>query len=73
MEHVPKPDLESPLEHPAAPQPAAGAGLEPPRLPVRAAIYIAPDGTVHFGALFEDLAGVAESLVRPGPKRAVDR
>ena len=35
---------------------------EPPRLPQRAAIYIAPDGKVHFGALFEDLLPVAESL-----------
>ena len=33
-----------------------------PRLPVRASIYIAPDGTVHFGALFEELVPVAESL-----------
>ena len=35
---------------------------EPPRLPQRAAIYIAPDGSVHFGALFEDLAPVAAAL-----------
>ena len=35
---------------------------EPPRLPQRAAIYIAPDGTVHFGALFEDLVPVAKAL-----------
>lgn len=35
---------------------------EPPRLPERAAIYIAPDGTVHFGALFSGLVPVAESL-----------
>ena len=35
---------------------------EAPRLPQRAAIYIAPDGTVHFGALFSDLVPVARSL-----------
>ena len=35
---------------------------EVPRLPERAAIYIAPDGTVHFGALFEGLLPVARSL-----------
>jgi hypothetical protein len=35
---------------------------QPPRLPERAAIYIAPDGTVHFGALFEGLLPVAEAL-----------
>jgi hypothetical protein len=34
----------------------------PPRLPERAAIYIAPDGTVHFGALFEGLLPVADAL-----------
>ncbi len=34
----------------------------PPRLPQRAAIYIAPDGTVHFGALFSDLVPVAKAL-----------
>jgi hypothetical protein len=33
-----------------------------PSLPVRASIYIAPDGTVHFGALFEDLVPVAAAL-----------
>lgn len=33
-----------------------------PTLPVRAAIYVAPDGTVHFGALFEDLVPVARAL-----------
>jgi hypothetical protein len=33
-----------------------------PRLPVRAAVYVAPDGTVHFGALFEDLVPVARAL-----------
>ena len=36
----------------------------PPRLPQRAAIYIAPDGTVHFGALFKDLVPVAAALGR---------
>ncbi len=35
---------------------------EAPRLPQRAAIYIAPDGSVHFGALFEGLVPVAEAL-----------
>ena len=35
---------------------------EPPRLPQRAAIYIAPDGSVHFGALFEGLVPVADAL-----------
>src|SRR5207253_2884399 len=33
-----------------------------PRLPVRASIYIAPDGRVHFGALFAELVPVAEAL-----------
>lgn|GEM_PF-1588771 len=42
--------------------PELGVEHAPLRLPVRAAIYIAPDGTVHFGALFEELAPVAESL-----------
>jgi hypothetical protein len=35
---------------------------EPPRLPERASIYIAVDGTVHFGALFEGLLPVARAL-----------
>ena len=40
-----------------------GEGLPlPPRLPERAAIYLAPDGTVHFGALFEGLLPVAAAL-----------
>ena len=43
----------------AAPDEEAPA---PPRLPQRAAIYIAPDGTVHFGALFKDLVPVASAL-----------
>jgi len=34
----------------------------PPPLPQRAAIYVAPDGTVHFGALFEGLLPVAAAL-----------
>lgn len=38
---------------------------EVPELPQRAAIYIAPDGTVHFGALFEDLLPVARALGLP--------
>jgi hypothetical protein len=33
-----------------------------PRLPQRAAIYIAPDGSVQFGALFEGLVPVARAL-----------
>jgi hypothetical protein len=41
---------------------------EPPRLPQRAAIYIAPDGSVKFGALFEDLLPVALAVSnRPLP------
>jgi hypothetical protein len=40
----------------------AGALPEPPRLPERSAIYIAPDGTVRFGALFQGLVPVAEAL-----------
>jgi hypothetical protein len=35
---------------------------EAPRLPQRAAIYIAPDGTVKFGALFEDLVPVLAAI-----------
>jgi hypothetical protein len=35
---------------------------ETPRLPQRAAIYIAPDGKVTFGALFEDLVPVAVAI-----------
>jgi hypothetical protein len=42
---------------------AGGEALPgPPRLPERAAIYIAPDGSVHFGALFEGLLPVAQAL-----------
>ena len=52
VETDPKPPAES-AEPPA-----------PPRLPQRAAIYIAPDGTVHFGALFKDLVPVAAALGR---------
>ena len=33
-----------------------------PRLPQKAAIYIAPDGSVKFGALFEDLVPVAAAV-----------
>ena len=40
---------------------------EPPRLPQRAAIYIAPDGSVHFGALFEGLLPVAHALTNSNP------
>jgi hypothetical protein len=39
-----------------------GLPLKAPRLPERAAIYIAPDGSVHFGALFEGLLPVAQAL-----------
>src|SRR5712671_1030829 len=38
-----------------------------PRLPVRASIYIAPDGTVHFGALFAELLPVAAALSTSPP------
>jgi hypothetical protein len=33
-----------------------------PRLPQRAAIYITPDGSVTFGALFEGLLPVAAAI-----------
>src|SRR6266849_7560885 len=36
-------------------------------LPVRASIYIAPDGTVHFGALFAELLPVAAALSTSPP------
>jgi hypothetical protein len=42
---------------------------ELPALPRTAAIYIAPDGTVHFGALFEDLLPVARALGLPDEQR----
>ncbi len=45
-------------------EPQADSELIPPRLPVRAAIYIAPDGRVHFGALFAELVPVATALGR---------
>jgi len=35
---------------------------KPPHLPVRASIYIEPDGTVQFGALFAELLPVARAL-----------
>jgi hypothetical protein len=38
-------------------------------LPQRAAIYIAPDGSVKFGALFEDLVPVAEAISASGQPR----
>ena len=41
---------------------------EAPRLPQRAAIYIAPDGSVKFGALFEDLVPVAEAVSGSNPR-----
>ena len=50
--------------HPKRPAPAPELP-PPPRLPQRAAIYIAPDGAVHFGALFKDLVPVARALGRP--------
>ena len=51
------------LGYPRVPEDRKGEGLpEAPRLPERAAIYIAPDGTVHFGALFEGLLPVAAAL-----------
>lgn len=40
---------------------------EAPRLPQRAAIYIAPDGKVTFGALFEDLVPVAAAISATPP------
>jgi hypothetical protein len=36
-----------------------------PKLPVRAAIYILPDGQVAFGALFDELQPVARALGGP--------
>jgi hypothetical protein len=42
----------------------ADTDLVAPPLPVRASIYIAPDGTVHFGALFAELVPVAAALGR---------
>ena len=41
---------------------------EVPKLPERAAIYIAPDGTVHFGALFESLLPVLKALQKKAEK-----
>ena len=46
---------------------------DPPRLPERAAIYRAPDGTVRFGALFAGLLPVAEALSgKPFPAERKD-
>jgi len=45
-----------------------------PRLPQRAAIYIAPDGSVKFGALFQDLLPVAAAIsggATPRPPDAI--
>jgi hypothetical protein len=39
-----------------------GALPDAPRLPQRAAIYIAPDGNVTFGALFGGLVPVAQAI-----------
>lgn len=47
---------------PAVPREPSRPLPEPPALPERAAIYIAPDGTVHFGALFAGLLPVARAL-----------
>jgi hypothetical protein len=44
---------------------ASSRDLVAPNLPVRASIYIDPDGTVHFGALFAELVPVAASLAAP--------
>jgi hypothetical protein len=35
---------------------------ELPKLPIRAAIYLLPDGSVEFGALFAELLPVARAL-----------
>ena len=48
---------------------SGGALPEPPRLPQRTAIYIAPDGRVIFGALFEDLLPVADAVAGRPSKR----
>lgn len=71
---------------PAGPKQAgeqAGGLPEVPRLPERSAIYIAPDGNVQFGALFEGLVPVAEAIsggalhlkdgLRPHPAPVVSR
>lgn len=41
------------------------AELALPRLPLRASIYIDPDGSVHFGALFAELLPIAQALSAP--------
>jgi len=46
-------------------RPEEPSELPAPRLPVRASIYVAPDGTVHFGALFAELLPVAAALSTP--------
>lgn len=46
-----------------SPQAVAGPGGL--HLPQRASIYIDVDGSVHFGALFEGLVPVAQSLGAP--------
>jgi hypothetical protein len=38
-----------------------------PRLPVRAAIYLLPDGSVQFGALFAELLPIARALGSDAP------
>jgi len=65
--HPPRADL---LGYPrVAADPKPEELPEPPRLPQRAAIYIAPDGSVHFGALFEGLLPVAQALTTQNENR----
>lgn len=55
----------SDLTAPADPPPASSAddAVAPaPPMPVQSALYIAPDGRVSFGALFESLVPVARAL-----------
>jgi hypothetical protein len=56
-------------EPPVAPAERGKGAL--PKLPVRASIYIDPDGSVHFGALFEGLVPVAEALSGKPSRAAV--
>ena len=52
-----------PPGEPASAGPEEPQGEAPlPKLPVRASIYIDPDGSVHFGALFGGLVPVAQAL-----------
>jgi hypothetical protein len=52
---------------PAPPSDPPATGGRAPALPIRASIYIDPDGTVHFGALFQELVPVARSLAGSSP------